>query len=94
LTVSWERTHVKTYSNHDVKPTPKGDPIGRRKASGNQRADEQKPLLFLRVAEAVKSGTLHVEDSYRYRSLDDYLIPRDEWEPCPNSTDGIKEGTI
>ena len=50
------------------------------RTDGSFRVSLYKALLFLRVAEAVKSGTLHVEDSYRYRSLDDYLIPRDEWE--------------
>ena len=39
-----------------------------------------KALLFLEVATAVKSGALYVEESYRYRSLDDYLIPVDEWK--------------
>ena len=50
------------------------------RADGSFRVSLYKVLLFIQVAEAVKSGTLHVEDSYRYRSLDDYLIPRDEWQ--------------
>jgi TnpA family transposase len=47
---------------------------------GKFRVSLYKALLFLQVADAMKSGTLHVEESYRYRSLDDYLIPRDEWQ--------------
>jgi TnpA family transposase len=47
---------------------------------GKFRTSLYKALLFLTVADAVKSGTLHVEESYRYRSLDDYLIPSDEWQ--------------
>ncbi len=47
---------------------------------GTFRVSLYKALLFLKVADAVKSGALHVETSYRYRSLDDYLIPQDEWE--------------
>ena len=47
---------------------------------GKFRVSLYKALLFLKVADAVKSGTLHVEESYRYRSLDDYLIPRDQWQ--------------
>jgi TnpA family transposase len=47
---------------------------------GKFRTSLYKALLFLKVADAVKSGTLHVEESYRYRSLDDYLIPPDEWQ--------------
>ncbi len=47
---------------------------------GKFRVSLYKALLFLEVADAVKSGALHVEESYRYRSLDDYLIPPDEWQ--------------
>jgi len=47
---------------------------------GKFRVSLYKALLFVKVADAVKSGALHVEESYRYRSLEDYLIPRDEWE--------------
>ena len=47
---------------------------------GKFRISLYKTLLFFKTADAVKSGTLHVEESYRYRSLDDYLIPCDQWE--------------
>lgn len=47
---------------------------------GTFRVSLYKALLFLKVADAVKSGAVHVEASYRYRSLDDYLIPQEEWD--------------
>ena len=47
---------------------------------GTFRVSLYKALLFLKIADAVRSGALHVEASYRYRSLDDYLIPREEWD--------------
>src|SRR5262249_38880685 len=50
------------------------------RADGTFRVSLYKALLFLRVAAAIKSGALYVEESYRYRSLDDYLIPADEWK--------------
>ncbi|MEZ6099367.1 MAG: Tn3 family transposase [Pirellulaceae bacterium] len=47
---------------------------------GKMRVSLYKALLFLRVANAVKSGALNISLSYKYRSLDDYLIPRADWE--------------
>ena len=47
---------------------------------GKFRISLYKTFLYFKTADAVKSGTLHVEESYRYRSLDDYLIPRDQWQ--------------
>lgn len=38
-----------------------------------------KALLFAKISNAVKSGSLNLVYSYKYRSLDDYLIPLDEW---------------
>ena len=38
-----------------------------------------KALLFLHVQGAIKSGTLNLKHSYKYRPLDDYLIDRDHW---------------
>ena len=38
-----------------------------------------KALLFLHVQGAIKSGTLNLKHSYKYRPLDDYLIDRDRW---------------
>lgn len=39
-----------------------------------------KVLLFTKVAEAVRAGTLNLVHSHKYRSLDDYLLPQDDWE--------------
>jgi hypothetical protein len=38
-----------------------------------------KALLFLHVQGAIKSGTLNLKHSYKYRPLDEYLIDRDRW---------------
>jgi predicted phosphatase len=46
---------------------------------GKFRVPLYKALLFIRIADAIKSGVLNVERSYRYRSLDDYLISSVEW---------------
>lgn len=53
---------------------------GLTREGGTFRVSLYKALLFLKIADAVKSGALHVEASYRYRSLDDYLIPPAEWD--------------
>ena len=50
------------------------------KPKGKFRVSLYKPLLFIKTSDAVKSGTMNVEESYRYRSLDDYLIPKDKWD--------------
>ncbi|MEM8563562.1 MAG: Tn3 family transposase [Pseudomonadota bacterium] len=39
-----------------------------------------KALLFIHMAKAIKSGRLNVSHSYRYRSIEDYLIAPSEWE--------------
>ena len=39
-----------------------------------------KALLFLHVQSAIKSGSLNLEHSYKYRPLDDYLIDRARWQ--------------
>tara|TARA_B100001093_G_scaffold470170_1_gene491460 strand:- start:567 stop:3596 length:3030 start_codon:yes stop_codon:yes gene_type:complete len=39
-----------------------------------------KSFLFLYVADAIKSGQLNLEYSYKYRSLDEYLIDRSRWK--------------
>ena len=38
-----------------------------------------KAILFAKISHAIKSGSLNVVYSYKYRSLDDYMIPVDEW---------------
>ena len=47
---------------------------------GKFRVSLYKALLFLHVMGAIKSGTLNLVHSYKYRSLDDYLISRECWE--------------
>jgi len=37
-------------------------------------------LLFIHVMGAIKSGTLNLEHSYKYRTLDNYMIDRDRWQ--------------
>jgi len=39
-----------------------------------------KAFLFVHVVSGVKSGTLNLEHSYKYRPLDTYLIPKSRWE--------------
>jgi TnpA family transposase len=53
-------------------------------ATGNFRVSLYKALLFIKTAEAIKAGTLNLEHSYKYRSLDDYLIPKAAWKAHRN----------
>jgi TnpA family transposase len=39
-----------------------------------------KALLFIEIAEAIKSGALNLVHSEKYRSLDEYLIPIADWQ--------------
>jgi hypothetical protein len=48
--------------------------------TGDIRVSLYKVLLFIKIAEALKGGALNLRHSYKYRSLDDYLIPKDDWE--------------
>ena len=48
--------------------------------NGTFRPSLYKALLFLHVAGAIKSGQINLEHSYKYRSLDEYLIDRNRWE--------------
>lgn len=47
--------------------------------SGKLRVSLYKALLFIKLAEAIKAGTINLKHSYKYRSLDDYLIPQAAW---------------
>ena len=47
---------------------------------GKFRISLYKALLFIEIAEAIKSGTLNLLHSEKYRSLDEYLIPKANWE--------------
>ena len=48
--------------------------------AGKLRVSLYKALLFSKVAEAIRAGTVHLQHSYKYRSLDDYLIPKAAWQ--------------
>jgi TnpA family transposase len=48
--------------------------------NGKFRVSLYKVLLFIAIADAIKSGTLNLIHSEKYRSLDDYLIPKSEWD--------------
>jgi TnpA family transposase len=47
--------------------------------SGKFRVSLYKVLLYVEIADAIKSGALNLLHSEKYRSLDDYLIPRADW---------------
>lgn len=47
---------------------------------GKFRTSLYKVLLFVHVAEAIKSGALNLIHSEKYRPLDDYLIPKTDWQ--------------
>ena len=47
--------------------------------NGTFRPSLYKALLFTHVANAIKSGQLNLENSYKYRSLDEYLISKNRW---------------
>ena len=46
---------------------------------GSFRAALYKVLLFFAVARSLKAGTLNARYSYRYRAIDEYLIPKEPW---------------
>ncbi len=45
----------------------------------NFRTSLYKTFLFIHTATSIKSGNLNLEYSYKYRSLDDYMIGKDRW---------------
>ncbi len=47
---------------------------------GKFRVSLYKVLLFIKTAHAIKSGAINLLHSAKYRSLDDYLIPKADWE--------------
>ena len=51
-----------------------------------------KALLFLKVAQALKSGYLSLPYSYKYRHLDDYLISEEQWKD--KRSDYIKKANL
>jgi TnpA family transposase len=49
-------------------------------AEGKLRTSLYKALLFLKIADALKAGTLNLRHSHKYRPLDDYLPPAQTWQ--------------
>jgi TnpA family transposase len=47
--------------------------------NGKFRVSLYKALLYIEIAAAVKAGALNLVHSEKYRSLDDYLIPKADW---------------
>ena len=48
--------------------------------NGKLRVSLYKALLFISIFNRIKSGELNLIHSYKYRSFDEYLIPKDVWE--------------
>lgn len=49
-------------------------------SKGNIKISLYKSLLFINIAEAIKSGKLNLTYSYRYLSIDEYLIDQERWK--------------
>jgi TnpA family transposase len=47
---------------------------------GKFRVSLYKALFYVEIADAIKSGGLNLLHSEKYRSLDEYLIPKTEWD--------------
>lgn len=47
---------------------------------GKLRVSLYKVLLFQKIASAIKSGALNLCNSYKYKSFEEYLIPKNQWE--------------
>ena len=76
--------HYKTKDGAITPTPPLGflEPIEQQAVldeKGAIRAPLYKVLLFIKIANAIKGGVLNLQHSYKYRSLDDYLIPKDSW---------------
>jgi len=59
---------------------------------GKLRVSLYKALFFIKLADAIKAGILNVKHSYKYRSLSDYLIPKDAWEK--NKEDYVRRADL
>ena len=46
---------------------------------GSLQVSLYKVLLFIHTANAIKAGTLNLQLSHKYRSLEEYLIPQAQW---------------
>ncbi|MGI0086114.1 MAG: Tn3 family transposase, partial [Nitrososphaerales archaeon] len=47
---------------------------------GKFRVSLYKALLYIEVADAIRAGALNLIHSEKYRSLDEYLIPKEDWD--------------
>ncbi len=47
---------------------------------GKFRVSLYKALLYVGIADAIKSGALNLAHSEKYRALDEYLIPKEDWD--------------
>ncbi|HNB20070.1 MAG TPA: Tn3 family transposase [Agitococcus sp.] len=47
---------------------------------GRFRVSLYKALLYVRIADAIKSGALNLVHSEKYRAFDEYLIPKVDWQ--------------
>ena len=47
---------------------------------GKVRISLYKALLFRKITDNVKSGSLNLQSSYKFKALDDYMIPKEEWD--------------
>ncbi len=56
------------------------------------RVSLYKILFFQHITNAIKSGGLNLKNSYRYRSLDEYMIPKEAWEK--NKADYLKRAEL
>lgn len=56
------------------------------------RVSLYKMLLFQHIANATKSGGLNLKHSYRYRSLDEYMISKKDWDE--NKADYLKRSGL
>ena len=77
--------HSKAKDGQVTQPAPVGflEPQEQQAgldAAGTIRVSLYKALFFVKIAEALKGGVLNVQHSYKYRSLDDYLIPQPDWQ--------------
>ena len=49
-------------------------------AKGKARVSLYKALLFRKITDNIKSGSLNLQSSYKFKALDDYMIPKEEWD--------------
>ena len=49
-------------------------------SEGKIRVSLYKALLFIHISDGIKSGILNLKYSYKYKSFEEYLIPKDEYQ--------------